>query len=234
VTFYGSRRKLAIAEEVNLVLAYLVRTQLLWGSAEIAGELLDRMKVGPYGVRRIVTTLEFIEHQLAKMGHREPPCDPHPKPSYRPHHQNCSIRRLPPHVPQLRRHRPRSQRRPLPLQPDPSPQRELRSGLRAWDTPPQDFVTYNARASTIEDARKDYDNHRRPDVNNCDEYRHPHVPESARIDYREGFHRGYEVAMDHPWAANERPLKPNGQNILHPVPAAGCFSLTIIASVQLL
>jgi hypothetical protein len=28
------------------------------------------MKVRPYGLRRVVTTLKLIEHQLAKMGHR--------------------------------------------------------------------------------------------------------------------------------------------------------------------
>lgn len=39
--------------------------------------LLDRMDVGPYGVQGVVATLEFIQHHLAKMGHREPPCDPH-------------------------------------------------------------------------------------------------------------------------------------------------------------
>ena len=30
------------------------------------------------------TTLEFIQHQLPKMGHSEPPCDPHPIPARRP------------------------------------------------------------------------------------------------------------------------------------------------------
>lgn len=44
---------------------------------------------------------------------------------------------------------------------------------------------------------KDFDNHRRPDVNNRDEYRHPNVPRSGRDDYREGFRRGYDVAMSH-------------------------------------
>jgi hypothetical protein len=70
---------------------------------------------------------------------------------------------------------------------------------RAWDTPPQEFrdIQRQGYHDGIEGARKDYDNHRRPDVNNRDEYRHPHVPDSAKADYREGFRRGYEVAMDH-------------------------------------
>jgi hypothetical protein len=70
---------------------------------------------------------------------------------------------------------------------------------RDWDTPPQEFREIQRQGfhDGIEGARKDYDNHRRPDVNNREEYRHPHVPESARADYREGFRRGYETAMDH-------------------------------------
>src|SRR5271168_4845164 len=37
-----------------------------------------------------------------------------------------------------------------------------------------------------EGARKDFENHRRPDVNNRDEYRHPKVSKVLRNDYREG------------------------------------------------
>ena len=43
-----------------------------------------------------------------------------------------------------------------------------------------------------EGARKDFENHRRPDVNNRDEYRHPKVAKDLRHDYREGFQRGYD------------------------------------------
>src|SRR5260370_1614165 len=70
---------------------------------------------------------------------------------------------------------------------------------RDWNAPPQEFrdIQRQGYHDGIEGARKDYDNHRRPDVNNRDEYRHPHVPESARTDYREGFRRGYDTAWDH-------------------------------------
>ncbi len=70
---------------------------------------------------------------------------------------------------------------------------------RGWDVPPQEFrdIQRQGYHDGIEGARKDYDNHRRPDVNNRDEYRHPHVPDSAKADYREGFRRGYEAGMDH-------------------------------------
>lgn len=40
-------------------------------------------------------------------------------------------------------------------------------------------------------ADRDYQNHRRPDVNNRDEYRDPRVPAWAQHEYREGFRRGY-------------------------------------------
>jgi hypothetical protein len=44
----------------------------------------------------------------------------------------------------------------------------------------------------INGAEHDFWNHRRPDVNNRDEYRDPDsVPRWARREYREGFRRGY-------------------------------------------
>jgi hypothetical protein len=74
----------------------------------------------------------------------------------------------------------------------------------SWDTPPKEFrdIQRQGYHDGIEGARKDYDNHRRPDVNNRDEYRHPKVPDSAKADYREGFRQGYDAAVDHLMAAN--------------------------------
>lgn len=68
-----------------------------------------------------------------------------------------------------------------------------------WDTPPHEFREVQRRGfhDGIEGAKKDFDNHRRPDVNNREEYRHPDVPHSEREDYREGYRRGYEAAMSH-------------------------------------
>jgi hypothetical protein len=82
---------------------------------------------------------------------------------------------------------------------DPALQDHDRDHDHDWNLPPQEFreIQQKGYHDGIEGARKDYDNHRRPDVNNRDEYRHPHVPESARSDYREGFRRGYETAWDH-------------------------------------
>ena len=45
-------------------------------------------------------------------------------------------------------------------------------------------------------ADRDYGNHRRPDVNNRDEYRDPHFGSDwARHEYREGFRRGYYMRV---------------------------------------
>jgi hypothetical protein len=66
-----ARRKLAIAEQMNLILANMVWPKLIGRPVEIPGELVHRMHVGANGVRRVVTTLELIQHPLAKTGHRK-------------------------------------------------------------------------------------------------------------------------------------------------------------------
>jgi hypothetical protein len=68
-----------------------------------------------------------------------------------------------------------------------------------WDTPPGEFreVQRKGYLDGVEGARKDFDNHRRPDVNNREEYRHPNVPRGDREDYRDGFRRGYEAGVAH-------------------------------------
>jgi hypothetical protein len=68
-----------------------------------------------------------------------------------------------------------------------------------WDVPPGEFreVQKQGFHDGIEGARKDFDHHRAPNVNDREEYRHPHVDASVRDDYREGFRRGYDVAMQH-------------------------------------
>src|SRR5258708_1647813 len=93
LSFDGARRELPMAEQMNLVLANVVRPQLIRGPAKMPGKLLDRMDIGPYGVRRVVATLELIQHHLAKMGHREPPCDTYLSLNYR---QNSPMPQHPP------------------------------------------------------------------------------------------------------------------------------------------
>ena len=72
-------------------------------------------------------------------------------------------------------------------------------GRGGWDAPPQEYrdVQRQGFHDGIEGARKDFENHRRPNVNNRDEFRHPNVPGNLRHDYRDGFRRGYNVGVQH-------------------------------------
>jgi len=69
----------------------------------------------------------------------------------------------------------------------------------AWETPPSQYreVQQQGYRDGIEGARKDYQNHRRPDVNDRDEYKHPHVPGPDKDAYREAFRMGYQAGVDH-------------------------------------
>jgi len=68
-----------------------------------------------------------------------------------------------------------------------------------WDQPPAEFrdVQRQGFHDGIEAARHDFDHHRHADAGDHEEYRHPHVDHAMRDDYREGFRRGYDVAMHH-------------------------------------
>jgi hypothetical protein len=69
-----------------------------------------------------------------------------------------------------------------------------------WDAPPPEIANDAMRRGFhdgIEGARKDYENHRAPNVNNRDEFRHPDVPREIRHDYRMGFRRGYDAGVRH-------------------------------------
>jgi hypothetical protein len=69
-----------------------------------------------------------------------------------------------------------------------------------WEAPPPEFVAAQQRGyrDGIEGARKDFQNHRQPNVMNRDEYRNPHtIPAPDRRDYLAGFQRGYDVAVRH-------------------------------------
>ena len=69
----------------------------------------------------------------------------------------------------------------------------------AWETPPSDYHEVGRRGfhEGIEGARKDFENHRKPDVKNRDEYRHPPVAEAERDEYRAAFRRGYDAGVEH-------------------------------------
>jgi hypothetical protein len=83
--------------------------------------------------------------------------------------------------------------------PQPGPPTPGYGGPAGWDAPPSEFN--EAQRHGFQDgmvgARKDYENHRAPNVNNRDEYRHPNVPKGLREDYRMGFERGYDAEVRH-------------------------------------
>jgi len=69
-----------------------------------------------------------------------------------------------------------------------------------WEGPPPEYQRDFERQAFhegVEGARKDFQNHRRPDVNNRDEYRHPHVPDGEKEAYRAAFSRGYQAGVEH-------------------------------------
>src|SRR5260370_32511088 len=68
-------------------------------------------------------------------------------------------------------------------------------------TPPDRFSELQRRGlqEGVEGARKDFGNHRRPNVANREEYREPRLPQEAWHEYREGFRRGYEMAANRLW-----------------------------------
>ncbi len=76
-----------------------------------------------------------------------------------------------------------------------------------WDAPPQEYreVQRQGFRDGIEGARKDFENHRRPNVNNRDEFRHPNVPRNLRRDYRDGFRRGYNIGVQHMYGGGGGP-----------------------------
>lgn len=91
---------------------------------------------------------------------------------------------------------------PAPLMAQGPPPPEYRNGFgsqQPWDAPPSEYQEVQRRGfhDGIEGARKDYENHRRPDVNNRDEYRHPNVSHRDRRVYRDAFRQGYRVGVQH-------------------------------------
>jgi hypothetical protein len=68
-----------------------------------------------------------------------------------------------------------------------------------WDTPPQGLSDAQRRGfrDGIEGARKDFGNHRNPNPENRDEYRHPGVPRGQWEAYRYGFRMGYQRGMNY-------------------------------------
>jgi ribosome modulation factor len=72
-------------------------------------------------------------------------------------------------------------------------------GPGGWEAPPREFREIERRGfhDGVEGARKDFGNHRRPDVHNRDEYRNPPVHGADRRAYRRAFERGYQAGVEH-------------------------------------
>ena len=76
-----------------------------------------------------------------------------------------------------------------------------------WEGVPQEFRAAQQRGfhDGVEGAKRDYENHRPPNVNNRDEFRHPSfIPGPDRRDYRYGFRRGYDTAVSHIYGPGPR------------------------------
>jgi hypothetical protein len=76
----------------------------------------------------------------------------------------------------------------------------LLAAQEPWAMPPGEYqrdVQRQGFHDGVEGARKDFQNHRRPNVNNRDEYRHPRFSGPDRHDYREAFRQGYETGVQH-------------------------------------
>lgn len=79
-------------------------------------------------------------------------------------------------------------------------------GPGGWDAPPSDYtrdIQRNGFRDGMQGAQRDFDNRRRPNVNNRDEYRNYRGPE--RRVYRQAFDRGYRAWWDHSRMGGRRP-----------------------------
>jgi hypothetical protein len=81
-----------------------------------------------------------------------------------------------------------------------------RNGPQGWENAPSGYRDLQRQAfrDGIDGARKDFGNHRRPDVNNRDEYRHPKVSGRDRRAYQDAFRRGYQVGVQNLYGGRRR------------------------------
>ena len=68
-----------------------------------------------------------------------------------------------------------------------------------WDSIPREYREFQRQGfrDGLQGAQRDFGNHRRPDVNNREEFRSPKVPPAMVNDYRDGFRRGYDAGVRH-------------------------------------
>jgi hypothetical protein len=65
------RRQLPFPQQVELMLTYLLGSELAGSMMKVFSELLNRMQVAPCGARRVVATLEFFEHPVSELSHND-------------------------------------------------------------------------------------------------------------------------------------------------------------------
>jgi hypothetical protein len=69
----GPRLHLSLAEQIRLIRPKVRLIQPVGPTLEVPRELLDCVQVRRDGGGSEVTTLEFLQHDLATMGHKTPP-----------------------------------------------------------------------------------------------------------------------------------------------------------------
>src|ERR1019366_9236562 len=69
VVFDASRTELELPEQVGLVAAQIIRTELVRRLAEVLCEPFDETQITPRRAGRVVATLELFEHHFAKTSH---------------------------------------------------------------------------------------------------------------------------------------------------------------------
>ena len=69
VVLDGSRAELELPEQIGLVAAQMIRTELVRRLVEVLCEPLDETQIAPRRAGRVVATLELFEHHFAKTSH---------------------------------------------------------------------------------------------------------------------------------------------------------------------
>src|ERR1019366_3795118 len=67
---HGGCGQLSLAEQIRLVLADVLRSELIRRASKVTREIFDRLDIAVDGSLSVITTLEFFEHHFAKVGHR--------------------------------------------------------------------------------------------------------------------------------------------------------------------
>src|SRR5271169_3481552 len=65
-----------LAEQIGLVMADVLRTELVGRALEVTRGIVYGLQVDAGCSPSVITTIEFLEHHFAKMGHRSSPYDP--------------------------------------------------------------------------------------------------------------------------------------------------------------